>query len=423
MRLRSKILSLMAVPVVLLTGTVGLAVAAEVNTTRSLRLVEHTYQVKDTLRAVLGDLVDAETGMRGFLLTGKEDVRAPYLEGSARVAHDMDRLASLVQDNPSQTQRLSDLRLLVPERLRILAKLAPFAPIIDTPHPEQVEPIITDGQVVMEEIRVTVDEMTNEENRLLGTRQASLDRARHMASLVELVALPIGVLIGLVSVVVFAGRLVSRLNAIERNAARLEEGVPLDDPEDGQDEVGHLSRVFAQSAQRIVALRDDLRRSAGVDSLTNLHNRRGFMPIAEHQLRVSQRTREPLALVFVDVDGLKHVNDTLGHAVGDTLIAEASMVLRTTFRASDLPARMGGDEFCVLLRGESAGDAERAVERMQEAVAGVNEEEGRLFALSLSVGIARFDPEQPVSLDQLIEHADGCMYAHKRAKRGLAPAH
>ena len=235
-------------------------------------------------------------------------------------------------------------------------------------------------------------------------------------------ALPLGVLIGLVSVVVFAGRLVKRLNAIERNAARLEEGVPLEAPEDGQDEIGHLSRMVAQSAKRIVALRDDLRRSAGVDGLTHLHNRRGFMPIAEHQLRVSERTREPLALVFVDVDGLKNVNDTLGHAMGDTLIAEASMVLRTTFRASDLPARMGGDEFCVLLRGESAGEAERAVDRMQEAVAAVNEEEGRLFELSLSVGVAHFDPELPVSLDQLIEHADGCMYAHKRAKRGLEPA-
>ena len=137
---------------------------------------------------------------------------------------------------------------------------------------------------------------------------------------------------------------------------------------------------------------------------------------------MSQRTREPVALIFVDVDGLKHVNDTLGHAMGDILIAEAAMVLRTTFRASDLPARMGGDEFCVLLRGESAIDAERAVDRMQDAVAAVNAEEGRVFQLSLSVGIARFDPEQPVSLDQLIERADGSMYAHKRAKRGLAPA-
>ena len=171
-----------------------------------------------------------------------------------------------------------------------------------------------------------------------------------------------------------------------------------------------------------MALQDDLRRAAAIDPLTHLNNRRGFMPIAEHQLRIAARTREPVALVFVDVDGLKHVNDTLGHAVGDTLIAEAAVVLRTTFRASDLPARMGGDEFCILLRGDSATSAERAVERLQAAVADANVQEGRAFELSLSVGIARFNPDEPVSIDRLIEEADGLMYSHKRAKRGLEPA-
>jgi HAMP domain-containing protein len=102
--------------------------------------------------------------------------------------------------------------------------------------------------------------------------------------LVEVVALPFGMLIGLASVFVFARRLARRLGAIERNAGRLEEGVPLEAPEGRQDEIGHLSRMIAQSAERIAALRDDLRRSAGMDTLTNLNNRRGFMPIAEHAL-------------------------------------------------------------------------------------------------------------------------------------------
>ena len=218
------------------------------------------------------------------------------------------------------------------------------------------------------------------------------------------------------------GRLSRRLGKIERNAERLEEGLPLETPEDSLDEVGRLSRVLASSAERIRALQDDLRRAAAVDPLTHLNNRRGFLPIAEHQLRIAQRTREPVAIIFVDVDGLKHVNDTLGHAVSDTLIAEAAVVLRTTFRASDLPARMGGDEFCVLLRGDSARSADRAVERLQEAVENANSESGRAFELSLSVGVARFDPDEPVSIDRLIERADGLMYANKRAKRGLEPA-
>jgi diguanylate cyclase (GGDEF)-like protein len=422
MRLRTKILALLAMPMLILSLTLALAFRAERSTDSSLRLVTHSYQVKETLNAALDDLVDAETGMRGYLLTGRDDYLAPYRDGTARLTSDVAQLQLLVADNPEQIRRLRDLQLLSSERLRILQQLRPFAPIAEAPRPERVTPILEDGRVIMDEIRSAVDAMTAEENRLLGLRQGTLEHARHLAFLAQAVALPIGVLIGLVSVLLFTRRLAGRLAAIERNAGKLEEGVPLDRPDDGQDEIGRLSRVLSEGARRISALQDDLRRAASIDPLTHLNNRRGFLPIAEHQLRIAQRTREPVALVFVDVDGLKHVNDTLGHAVGDTLVAEAAVVLRTTFRASDLPARMGGDEFCVLLRGESAVSAERAVERLQSAVARANEEEGRAFELSLSVGIARFDPDGSVSIDRLIEEADALMYANKRAKRGLQPA-
>ena len=422
MRLRTKILALLAVPVVLLVVLVAVAFRAERSTTQSLGLVEHSYQVKATLGLVFDDLVNAETGMRGYLLTGQDEFLAPYVDGSTSLRNDYARLTYLIRDNPAQVQRLGDLHLLSSERIRVLEQLRPFAPITKVRDPDGVEPILQDGRAIMEEIRSTLSQMTSEETHLLGVRQHTLAAARHQVFLVEAVGLPIGVLFALASVFVFTRRLARRLGAIERNAGRMEESLPLEAPEDGQDEIGHLSRVLAESAERIVALQDDLRRAAAIDPLTHLNNRRGFLPIAEHQLRIAERTREPVALVFVDVDGLKHVNDTLGHAVGDTLIAEAAVVLRTTFRASDLPARMGGDEFCILLRGDSATSAERAVERLQAAVADANQQGGRAFELSLSVGIARFDPDHPVSIDRLIEEADGLMYSNKRAKRGLEPA-
>ncbi len=422
MRLRTKILALMALPAVLLSTIVAVALVVQHTTTQSLHMVEHSYQVKESLGLVLDDLVNAETGMRGYLLTGDEEFLTPFTEGTFALRRDTDRLAFLISDDFAQVHRVRDLRLLSSERIRILDQLRSFAPITEVRDPGLVIPILEDGRAIMDGVRSTIATMTSEENRLLGIRQQALSHARHEGFVVEAIALPIGIAFALISVLLFTGRLARRLGAIGRNAGRLEEAVPLEDPEDGQDEIGHLSRVLAQSAERIVALQDGLRRSAAIDPLTHLNNRRGFLPIAEHQLRIAERTREPVALVFVDVDGLKHVNDTLGHAVGDTLIAEAAVVLRTTFRASDLPARMGGDEFCILLRGESAMSAERAVERLQIAVADANREEGRAFELSLSVGIARFDPDGPVTIDRLIEQADGLMYANKRAKRGLTPA-
>jgi diguanylate cyclase (GGDEF)-like protein len=422
MRLRTKILALLVVPVVLLMALVSVAFRAERSTTQSLTLVEHSYQVKATLGLVFDDLVNAETGMRGFLLTGKDEFLEPYTDGTAALRNDYARLSYLIRDDPDQVRRLSDLHLLSSERIRVLEQLRAFAPIAAAPHPGGIAPILEDGRAIMEEIRSILGGMTARETHLLSLRQQALAGARHQVFLVEVVGLPIGVLFALASVFVFTRRLARRLAAIEHNAGRMEESLPLDPPEDGQDEIGHLSRVLSESAERIVALQDDLRRAAAIDPLTHLNNRRGFLPIAEHQLRIAARTREPVALVFIDVDGLKHVNDTLGHAVGDTLIAEAAVVLRTTFRASDLPARMGGDEFCILLRGDSATSADRAVERLQAAVADANVQEGRAFELSLSVGIARFNPDEPVSIDRLIEEADGLMYSHKRAKRGLEPA-
>jgi diguanylate cyclase (GGDEF)-like protein len=132
------------------------------------------------------------------------------------------------------------------------------------------------------------------------------------------------------------------------------------------------------------------------------------------------RTKQPMALMFLDLDGLKRVNDTLGHAAGDGMIAEAAFVIRETFRSSDLIARMGGDEFCVLFTAASHDVAEVALTRLEAAEAAANGQEGRRFTLSFSAGVAMFDPDDPCTLDQLIAIADERMYARKRAKH--APA-
>ena len=97
MRLRTKIMALLAVPVILLIALVGVAFRAERSTTQSLGLVEHSYQVKEVLGLVFDDLVSAETGMRGYLLTGKEEFLTPYTDGTAALRNDYARLTYLDQ--------------------------------------------------------------------------------------------------------------------------------------------------------------------------------------------------------------------------------------------------------------------------------------------------------------------------------------
>ncbi len=161
---------------------------------------------------------------------------------------------------------------------------------------------------------------------------------------------------------------------------------------------------------------------AGLDDLTGLQNRRGFLRSADAQLKVARRRETPLVLLFIDVDGLKGVNDSSGHAAGDLLLGDTAALLSATFRESDVVARVGGDEFCVLLTSD-ASEAWLAVRRLLVAIDEHHEEPSpvRPFRLSLSIGSATFDPHNPRSIEQLMQQADHAMYANKRAKRAQLP--
>jgi len=156
-----------------------------------------------------------------------------------------------------------------------------------------------------------------------------------------------------------------------------------------------------------------------VDDLTGLYNRRGFQTLAEQQFKIAARMRKKMYLIFLDVDGMKRVNDTKGHREGNQLLVEAASAIRQAFRNSDIAARIGGDEFVVLVL-----EAERLWPamlrgRLDSKVAAKNAG-GRDPALSLSVGIVAFNPEDPAALEDLLHQADQAMYEEKRAKRDAA---
>jgi diguanylate cyclase (GGDEF)-like protein len=153
---------------------------------------------------------------------------------------------------------------------------------------------------------------------------------------------------------------------------------------------------------------------ATVDELTGLSNRRGFESIARHTLALSRRVDRPVTLLFLDVDDLKTVNDEDGHLEGDRLIVEVSRLLLETFRDSDVVARIGGDEFCVLLSGVRKQDVERPLGHLRDALAERNMRRGTRRSLTLSLGTATYDPDRHGSITDLINEADRLMYRDKR---------
>ena len=156
-----------------------------------------------------------------------------------------------------------------------------------------------------------------------------------------------------------------------------------------------------------------------IDELTGLNNRRGFLALAEQQLRLIQRKGAAL-FVYVDVDDLKLINDTHGHLEGNRALIGAAAVLRATFRQSDILARIGGDEFCVLMTDAGQDSAMQVRKRMQQRVDFTNTLTPSRFHLSLSVGIADVPTVRQPLLEDLLSLADSLMYEQKRSKRALA---
>jgi diguanylate cyclase (GGDEF)-like protein len=158
------------------------------------------------------------------------------------------------------------------------------------------------------------------------------------------------------------------------------------------------------------------------DELTGLHNRRGFLALAEQQLKLARRQGRKLALLFIDMDGLKRVNDTLGHVARDGVLRATAEVLRRTFRGSDILARLGGDEYCVLVSDAPGGGCAAGVRRLLGNVETYNAGAGDT-PVSLSVGAVGVDPGAGLGVEEYLARADERMYEQKRRKRQLKPPH
>ena len=153
------------------------------------------------------------------------------------------------------------------------------------------------------------------------------------------------------------------------------------------------------------------------DLLTGLYNRRGFIMFAEQQLKLSDRTKRGMLLFFSDLDGMKWINDTLGHEEGDRALTDVADVLKETFRSSDIIARMGGDEFAVLAIDTPDVNSEILTTRLQKLIDTHNRQGNRRYRLSISVGCSYYDPVNPCSIDELMVQADKLMYEHKKSKK------
>jgi diguanylate cyclase (GGDEF)-like protein len=156
-------------------------------------------------------------------------------------------------------------------------------------------------------------------------------------------------------------------------------------------------------------LAEDLHFFATRDELTNLYNRRAALSILENHIRIAQKTRDFLTICFIDVDKLKKINDSHGHAAGDKLLKKIASCLRDYVRDSDYICRLGGDEFLVIFPSCNAATAEAVVNRIRQILNPLN--------IDFSYGLSEFYHEKPATAISLIRNADSNMYQHKLSKQ------
>jgi diguanylate cyclase (GGDEF)-like protein len=216
-----------------------------------------------------------------------------------------------------------------------------------------------------------------------------------------------------------AGAKVREVSEPPRTRGRPADGVAAPASRPAPSEPMRLAAEVARLEAELAAMRarvSELEAHAESDALTGVMNRRGFERELKRAASYLQRYGGNAALVYLDLDGFKPVNDRFGHAAGDAVLVAVAATLVASVRASDSVARIGGDEFAVLLWNLSPADARNKSLALEQAVAGIAVPwEGGRLAVGASAGLAEFLADRDIA--GLLARADAAMYARKRTRK------
>jgi diguanylate cyclase len=333
--------------------------------------VTRTHEILAGIERTLSLLKDAESGQRGYLLTGESRYLKPYRAAATTVGHEVDRLAALTEDDPQQQAQLARLSGIAEAKL---AELRETIAAYDRSGSAAALAIVRTerGQRLMDQVRGVAAAMRVAEEERLSRRSV-----RAVAATQLMVILAGGAATANLLILWFAYRLLAR--ELER-------------------------RLAAES--RLEAL-------AATDALTGLANRRAVGEALDMAVSHAARGGSALSVVLLDVDGFKSFNDTFGHPAGDAVLRDVSAVLRSAVRGHDVVGRYGGEEFLAVFPGADAGGAVRLAERIRAAVAA---RDWPLRPVTISLGVATLAAEAPDPA-ALVAAADRALYASKRRGR------
>ena len=180
----------------------------------------------------------------------------------------------------------------------------------------------------------------------------------------------------------------------------------------GREDLETLKDLASMAATEIAASQ-----LATLDELTQIANRRGFMLLADYSQNLCIRQKNPAALIFLDLDKFKTINDKFGHSEGNRALIAFADLLKNACRDSDIFARLGGDEFVILLNGTSDHTPENFITRFRQSLEEYNLEANCGYEIKFSYGISVFNPDKHYSIEALLTESDSLMYEAKNARK------
>ncbi|GIU16130.1 MULTISPECIES: diguanylate cyclase [unclassified Shewanella] len=399
------------------------------------RLVLHTHTVIRHAEELLGQMRDAETGQRGYLLTGDPKYLAPFFSGVTQSGNELKKLTNLTIDNQNQQQRLIRIDNLIKDKITELNRTIELhkAGEID----KSIQLVSSDyGKIVMDKIRVEMSDFQIEEENLLKNRRKTYSNRQtfiHYTFILESVLFITSLIITLWYVNKSMLRPLSKLTESARAYRFNDDFIPIDIPR--EDEIGELASAFNLMGKKIIQSRDalvddnlktqtkldDALHEATTDTLTGLKNRRYMLEEAKRHILTCHRYKHELSIIMFDIDHFKRINDSYGHASGDEVLRLLGHYVRENIRSSDLGVRYGGEEFVILLPYTSLKSAVLMAEDIRKTVEAMKFSVLDKHSMTISLGVAELSKDDQ-TLDSLIVRADKALYESKHNGRNRVTA-
>jgi len=335
--------------------------------------VSQTYEMISSFKNLQQRIVDAETAERGYVITGSPEALPTYEADLQKIQWESDLIAALISDDPAQKIRFDQLQKLIAYRIKTLQMIVDTraAGGVDAAH--QLVSIDEDN-LEMGRIRAVLAQMEDEENAQLNVRLKARDVAyrEFWWSFFALI--------------------------VTMSASTAWQYL----------QVRRIMQLEAEAKRRI-------RHMAEHDPLTELPNRRQLQEKLDTAIAYAKRSGKKVAVMFIDLDGFKAVNDTLGHQAGDELLKVVAQRLRQATRSNDLVARLGGDEFVVVLSElDQLVDATRLAAKLNQLISQPIPVGDQQAHISTSIGISLY-PTNGKSSAELLGKADDAVYLAKAA--------